>query len=130
VLTLLIDVDRAVAGWEPDAKGTVERLHQLVARGWRPCDTTAMGGYASRIEQWVIAAAELLDRRPVLHLDVPCPSCAARWTYHRNAGEQVRVRALRVSEDGASCGACHAFWPPAEFHWLARLLGSASLPAG
>jgi hypothetical protein len=40
----------------------------------------------------------------------------------------VRARALRVSEDGARCAACAAFWSPDQFHWLARLLGCPSLP--
>ncbi len=39
------------------------------------------------------------------------------------------MRALRVSEDGARCEACWAFWSPNQFHWLARLLGCEPLPA-
>ncbi|MGZ3303989.1 MAG: DUF7340 domain-containing protein [Isosphaeraceae bacterium] len=34
-----------------------------------------------------------------------------------------------MSETGCTCLGCGAFWEPSEFHWLARLLGCAPLPA-
>ena len=67
---------------------------------------------------------------PRVYLEQPCPRCRARFAYHANrAGENVRTRALRVSEDGCTCGECGAFWSPEQFHWLARLLGCQPLPA-
>jgi len=57
------------------------------------------------------------------------PSCGARFVYRQGAGESVRSWALRVSEDGCECSGCRAFWPPEEFHWLARLLGCVPLPS-
>ena len=37
-LVLLVDIDTAVATWEPHGKGTIDRLHQLAGRPWRPQD--------------------------------------------------------------------------------------------
>jgi uncharacterized protein with PIN domain len=86
-------------------------------------------GYSVQIEKWVLAAAELLgDRAPAVALRLPCPSCGERFVYRHNAGESVRSWALRMPEDGCDCLGCRAFWPPEEFHWLARLLGCAPLP--
>ena len=129
VLTLLVDVDGTVAGWEPDGKGTLDRLRTLVGRGWRPQDCQLIENHCAQLEKWVLAATDLLDRRPVVSLHVPCPRCGARFAYRDSAGEQVRVRALRVSELGCKCLSCGAAWAPSEFHWLARLLGCDPLPA-
>jgi hypothetical protein len=127
-LAWLLDVDTAVAGWEPHGKTTVDRLRQLAARGWRPQDCDVIGGYCDRIERWAASAAELLDETLAVTLEVPCPSCAASFAYRRDgAGDRVRVRALRVSEAGCECQACKAFWGPEQFHWLARLLGCPPL---
>lgn len=51
------------------------------------------------------------------------PAVRTSWAYRRGHGEQVRVRALRVSESGCECLACGAFWAPERFEWLAKLLG-------
>ena len=130
VLTVLIDIDRAVAGWEPEGKGdTVERLHQMVGRGWRPQDCGLLDDYSAALEGWVLGAAELLgDRLTAVTLRLPCPSCGEQWVYRQNAGESVRAWALRVTEDGCECQVCRAYWPAAEFHFLARLLGCEALP--
>ena len=62
-----------------------------------------------------------------MFLHVPCPRCGERFAYRRdNAGERVRVLALRVSEHGRRCQGCQAFWPPEQFEWLARLLGRSA----
>ena len=129
VLALVVDIDTAVAGWEPEGKGgTVERLHTLTARGFRPQDCELLDGYCHTIERWVIAAAELLgDRQVAVTLrGLRCPSCGAGVVYR--GAEDIRGWALRVTEAGCECQACRAFWPPAEFHWLARLLGCVALP--
>lgn len=128
-MTLLFDEDATVAGWEPDGNGTLERLRALAGRGWRPQDCDLIDDYCDRLERWVLTGADLLDRRPVVSLHVPCPRCGARFAYRDDAGESVRVRVLRVSENGCRCQACQAFWEPSEFHWLARLLGCEPLPA-
>jgi hypothetical protein len=128
VLGWLVEVDAAVCSWEPDGKGTIQRLHQLAGRGWRPQDCGLVECYTGRIERWALVAGELLAETPRVFLEVACPRCGARFAYRDSAGEQVRTRALRVSEDGCVCQACGAFWPPDRFEWLARLLGCPSLP--
>jgi hypothetical protein len=131
VLVWLVEVDGAVASWTPDDKGsTVERLHALVGHGWRPQDCGLIDDYCGWIERWVIGAAALLgDSAPVVALRLPCPSCGAGVVHrHNGSGEPVRSWALKVSETGCECSVCRAFWAPAEFHWLARLLGCAPLP--
>lgn len=131
VLTLLVDIDGAVAGWAPDDKGsTVERLHALTGRGFRPQDIDLLDGYCHAIEGWVLSATELLgDKPPAVALRMPCPSCGETWSYRQNAGEAVRAWALRVSEDGCTCLGCRAFWTPDQFEWLAKLLGCEPLPS-
>jgi hypothetical protein len=131
ILCLVIEVDRTAAGWVPDGKGdTVQRLRQLAAKPFRPQDCDLLAGYTDRLECWVLTATELL--RPTARVflaDTPCPHCGARSAYVRNAdGERAHQPALKVSEDGAVCGACKARWDPARFGLLARLLGCEALP--
>jgi hypothetical protein len=129
VLALLVAIDRTVGSWEPNGKGTVDRLHQLAGRGWRPQDCALLENYCDEIGGWVLAAAEMLDERPIrVYLHQPCPRCGQQFTYRDNAGESVRVRALRASENGCKCSACGSFWGPEQFEWLARLLGCEPLP--
>ena len=129
-LAWLIEVDATVAGWEPHGKGTVDRLHALAARGWRPMDCDLIAGYCDRLERWASAACELLDETPRVYLHKPCPRCGEAFAYRRDdSGERRRTRALRVSETGCTCLACGSFWEPERFEWLARLLGCPALPA-
>ena len=78
VLALLVEVDAAVGSWQPDGKGTVDRLHLLAGRGWRPQDCAVMDDYSARIERWVLTAAEVLTETPRVYLREPCPRCGAR----------------------------------------------------
>ncbi|MBX7433483.1 hypothetical protein JDV09_15385 [Mycobacterium sp. Y57] len=131
-LDWLAEVDGVVAGWTRDGKGTTAaRLRALVDYGWRPMDVEQIDGYSDRIERWVLTAVELLGDAPIIvPLRMPCPSCGCRFAYRRaDDGGHLRVDALSVGEFGAGCAACRAKWPPAEFHWLARLLGVPALPA-
>jgi hypothetical protein len=128
VLALVCEVDTTVGGWAPDAKGTIERLHQLAARTWRPMDCDLLTGYADQLERWCLTASGLITQHPRVFLEVPCPRCQARFAYRRRDGESVRTRALRLDEDGCGCGSCGAFWGPDRFAWLAKLLGCPALP--
>jgi len=130
VLTLLVAIDTAVAEWEPGEKGgTVDRLHALASRKFRPQDCRLLDDYSGRLEGWVISAAELLgDRALSVPLRLPCPSCGARYARRRINGEMTRVDALRLTEGGCECAECRATWTPDAFHFLARLLGCESLP--
>jgi hypothetical protein len=122
-LAWLVNVDTTVAGWEC-GKGTIERLHQLAARGWRPIDCDLINGYSAQLERWSFTAEELLDEHPSVALEVSCPRCEARFAYRCNgSGDHVRTWALRLSADGCACLAGGAFWEPERFEWLARLLG-------
>jgi hypothetical protein len=128
ILTLCVEIDTTVAGWEP-GKTTPDRLHQHAARSFRPQDCALIDQHCGQVERWVLAAAELLAAEPRVYLHARCPRCAAADAYHRDgAGERVRTRALRVSESGCRCLACGASWGPERFHWLARLLGCPALP--
>ena len=131
ILTWVIEVDAAVGSWEPHGKGTVDRLHQLAGRGFRPQDCELLiDGYCGQIERWTLAGTELLAETPKVFLRQACPRCGERHAYRSDgAGELGRGWALRVSETGATCGACGAFWGPERFEWLARLLGCPPLPA-
>jgi len=131
VLTLLIDIDQTAAIWEPNGKGTVERLRQVAGQDRRPQDCELLDGYSATVEAWTVKAAELLgDIAPEVSLRLPCPSCGSRFNYRPNgSGETVRSWALRVSESGARCQCCHATWLPEQFEFLAKLLGCPALPA-
>ena len=83
--------------------------------------------HCGELERWTLSGVELLAEAPRVFLHVPCPRCGERFAYRRdNAGERVRVLALRVSEHGRRCQGCQAFWPPEQFEWLARLLGRSA----
>ena len=126
-LELLVAVDTSVERRELGKGDTTDRL---AGRGWRPQDTAVMDDIAARLERWTVDAAQLVgDTTVSVALRLPCPSCGSRFTYRRNSsGETVRTDALKVSENGCDCSACGAVWEPAEFHWLARLLGCEALP--
>jgi transposase InsO family protein len=79
VLGWLVEVDRVVGSWEPDGKGTVQRLRQLAGRGFRPQDCAVIDCYTGRIEGWVLVAAELLAETPKVFLEFACPSCGSRF---------------------------------------------------
>jgi hypothetical protein len=123
VLTLLVEVDATVARWTPAEKGgTVGRLHALVERSWRPQDASVLKSHCDDLRRWVIEGTKLLDPPPQVYLPgMACPRCGVKVAYR--GVERTRGWALRVTENGAVCGACGGFWPPSEFHWLARLLG-------
>ncbi|MGD9621986.1 MAG: hypothetical protein AB7G47_13190 [Mycolicibacterium sp.] len=130
-LDLLVAVDSCTERWEPGKGTAVDRLHRLTGRGWRPQDSATMDDISSQIERWTVDAAKLVgDAAVSVALRLPCPRCGARFAYRRTSGgETVRTDALKVSEDGCECAACKAVWQPAEFHWLARLLGCEALPS-
>ena len=130
VLRWLIDVDDTVAGWTANGEksGTVERLHALAVRSFRPQDCPLLDGYCADLARWVLAGQELLTPATKIFLS-PCPNCGARVAYRRNdAGERVQTKALKVTEVECRCQACGACWEPDQYHFLARLLGGPALP--
>jgi hypothetical protein len=96
-LAWLVDVDTTVAGWEY-GKGTIERLHQLAARGWRPMDCDLINGYSAQLERWSFTAEELLDEHPSVALEV-FPYCA---DFFRLVHDEM-LSAARASFSGWLC---------------------------
>ncbi|MGD9618668.1 MAG: hypothetical protein AB7G47_01815 [Mycolicibacterium sp.] len=129
-LDLVVAIDCYVERLEPGKGDATDKLHRLAGRGWRPPDTCVMDDISTRLERWTIDAGKLVgDAAVSVALRLPCPSCGARFSYRRTkGGEQIRADALKVSEAGCECSSCSAVWEPAEFHWLARLLGCEALP--
>lgn len=64
ILALLVEIDRVVGAWCPHEKTTIDKLRQLTGRGWRPQDCELLDTYSGLVEQWVLTATELLDKRP------------------------------------------------------------------
>ena len=56
VLTLIVEVDAAVAEWETPS--TV--LHALARHGWRPQDCATIDDMCRQLERWNITAVEVL----------------------------------------------------------------------
>ena len=65
------------------------------------------------LERGTARSAAVLAVRVTLRQ--PCPSCGAGHAYRDSGGEQVRSRALRVTETGCKCLACGASWPAEKF---------------
>ena len=129
ILSLLVEIDSAVAGWESGEKNTVERLRTVAAADRAPDAVAEIDSYTQRIESWATRAAELLGDRAGVDLRYPCPQCGRKFYYRRNgSGEHVRTWTLQVSELGALCRACDATWTVEQFPFLARLLDCPELP--
>ena len=64
VLSLLVEIDDTVAVWESDGKGTVDGLHLLTGRGWRPQDRSLIYDYAAQLQRWTVNATEPLGPQP------------------------------------------------------------------
>lgn len=73
VLALLLDIDATTAQWEPHGKSTLERLRQIAAQDRRPEDCPLLDDYRTRVQGWVLNAAELLGDKPAeVALRLPC----------------------------------------------------------
>ena len=64
ILTWVIEVDAAVGSWEPHGKTTVDRLHQLAGRGFRPQDCELIDGTARRLNGGCWRPPSCWTRRP------------------------------------------------------------------
>lgn len=130
-LDLVVSIDSCVERWESGKGDTIDKLHRIVGRGWRPGDVSLMDDISAQLERWTVEASQLIgDAAVAVALRLPCPTCGSRYVYRRNnSSESVRTDALRLTEDGCSCLGCRASWTPDEYHFLARLLGCEALPA-
>lgn len=125
---LLQEIDEAVACWQPAYTGvppTVGRLKWIEARKWRPQDCRQIEQITGAVAEWAAQIDALLDPPKRWTLPYPCPSCEETIVYRRDSGgDRVRQQALQISEQGCTCVACKAYWPPEKFTWLGRVLGS------
>lgn len=125
---LLVEIDTAVEVWQPAFTGvppTVGRLHWIEQRKWRPQDVRQIEQITGAVAEWAAQIDALLDPPKRWTLPYPCPACGERTAYRRDSGgERVRQQALQISEQGCTCGACKAYWPPDKFTWLGRVLES------
>jgi hypothetical protein len=127
---LRVEIDDQTKQWQPDIPTTPARLRAVAARAWRPQDTRTVDAFAGHVESWAVSVRSLLNPTPVKQLAAACPACDKRTVYRRDsAGELVRQPALQIGVWGCECMACHAFWAPDRFVFLARVLGY-DLPAG
>lgn len=133
---LLGQIDAAIRKWQPAytkpaqriahlLPPTMSRLRELLQRSWRPQDTHLMDDMSAQLEGWVIDIDMLLTPQHVKSVSEPCPSCGHKTAYRKDsAGETVRVSALQLNPaEGCMCIVCKAFWPPAHFGLLAKVLG-------
>ena len=74
VLALVADVDVTVASWQRDGDDTVERLHLLSDRRWRPPDVSTIDGYCRQLKGWTVRTAELAA--PPIPQSEPCLTAA------------------------------------------------------
>jgi hypothetical protein len=106
------------SGW------TVQRLEAVKQHGWRPQDCKLMLAYSGKLDVFSKRAEALFAPKPI-GLPDACPECGERWVYRLQDGEQIRVCALQITEDGATCGnpLCRANWPVERLQILGKILG-------
>lgn len=125
-----IEIDRRTKQMHPEGHSTPHRLRALAARKWAPPEARMVRDYANEISSWCVTIRGLLEPAHIKQVGAPCPACGTRYVYRMHAGERVRQSALAlVVEEGCTCQACKAHWPPERFLFLVRLLG-LELPAG
>lgn len=107
-----------------------ELLRHYVSRSFRPQDSRMLTEQAAELESFALSITALLEPAHVKTISEPCPACGKRWVHKWHAGEQVRAPALQlIAEQGCTCQACRAHWPPQHYMLLCRVLGLA-LPEG
>lgn len=125
---LLNEIDVAVEVWQPAFTGvppTVGRLHWLQQRKWRPQDVRQITQITQAVAEWAASIDALLDPPRKWTLPNPCPACNTAIVQRRDgAGENVRQPALHLDPTGCTCLRCKAHWPPEQFVFLSRVLGS------
>jgi phage terminase large subunit GpA-like protein len=123
---MIAAIDDEVREWLPDGDDVPAKLRGLASRRWTPAETETVTRIGERINAITIGIKTLLEPARVKTFAAPCPSCGERWSFRMVDGERVRQPALNlVTEQGCSCLACHRYWKPSEYEFLARLLGCA-----
>nr|WP_296764064.1 hypothetical protein [Rhodococcus sp. (in: high G+C Gram-positive bacteria)] len=112
------EVDRQAREWHPVGRSTPDRLVRLCTDGWRPQDVAELRKITRRIKGYINAAEAYLNDRHSFSVTATCPECGESAVER----DGVRSPALSVNADGATCAACHHYWPSALFEQLARLI--------
>lgn len=127
-LVLQMEVDAEVAKMHPHPQGwrgwTTQRLAALERHKWRPQDAGVMQQHAATLAAFNKRIDKLFAPNPI-GLPDPCPECKAKWAYRDSDGEPIRVMALQITEDGCTCGNCHANWPIDHLPLLGKILERA-----
>ncbi|MDT0223478.1 hypothetical protein [Gordonia sp. AC31] len=127
---LITTIDRDIAALEPEPGTTIERLHRIADRGWRPQDVDHIDNLTAQITRWAQSIQDLLDPPKRKALPNPCPHCNTAIVYRKDsAGEVVRQPALQIGPHGCECQNCYTNWGPGYFRHLAAVLGYP-LPEG
>lgn len=121
------DIDAQVHRWVTMPGTTPWRLGILKAKSWRPQDAKLVEDMASQIDHWceTIISMVVAPEKKWFIEGKSCPSCSKTWSYRREpGGDHVRSPALKlVPNSGCICQSCKAFWPEAQFMFLAKLIG-------
>lgn len=119
------DVDAEIAKMHPSPDGwsgwTRHRLEALEQHKWRPQDCDTMKRHTETLDNFAKRIDQLFAPRPI-SLPDPCPECGHKIVYRDLDGEKVRTLALQVTENGATCGNCHANWPIEHLELLGKIL--------
>ncbi|WIC40291.1 hypothetical protein SEA_HOLLIDAY_97 [Gordonia phage Holliday] len=127
---LLTVIDREISTLEPEPGTTIDRLHRLSDRTWRPQDVDHIERLTAQVLRWAHSIQDLLTPPERKALPNPCPHCDTKVVYRKDsAGETVRQPALQIGAYGCECQNCHTVWAPDLFKHLAAVLGYP-LPAG
>lgn len=125
---LISEIDTAVEVWQPAFTGvppTIGRLRWIEQRKWRPQDTHQIEQITRAVAAWSAEIDALLDPPRRWTLPSPCPACGTDIVHRRdNGGDMVRQPALQLGDDGCRCMKCRAHWPPEQYVFLARVIGS------
>lgn len=126
-LDLLVVIDNQTAKWQRNGIGprhiTVNRLHHIADRKWRPQDSDLITDIATRIKSWIKTYETLTAEERPKSLPNPCPRCSEKWSWRTVDGERVKQPALQVTTERCICLSCGATWAPSQFAFLARMLG-------
>lgn len=128
-LDLLTEIDGTVAAWQTldhhtHQPPTVQRLHLIETRPWRPQDCRSLDQISGCLEAWTRSITALLVDDHTKHVQAACPACGRTTVYRRdNGGDTIRTPALKLTTAGCTCQHCHTTWAPSQFTFLARVIG-------
>jgi hypothetical protein len=99
----------------------------------RPSVTTATEQYTALelLRRWSERCEDFFNPPSTREIPAPCPACGSRYVHRVKDGETIRsasLNILRSRDKGtpteARCAVCGASWAPAQFGFLATLVGA------